>query len=743
MIIIFRKLLSFLLVITLVLGTVVVYSDTNTPDVAVEIVPLVKNNIYDIDEPINLQCIYTNNTTDRKSISVSLSVITGDGRKIWSDSMTAVLRAEGTTKKDVALSSIKERGKFRFVATVTADGGSSTTEYEFITVMPATVKDDMYAVCSHFGQVGNIYNQPNMAQIKDAGFTMIRDDYSWALIETTEGEYQLTERMLNGLQYAKDNGLEILAILGQSNALYCDSAIAMPTTESALLAYENYCKFMAKTLKDWGITYFEIYNEPDQYLDYKASDYAEVLKAGYRGVKAGNPEATVIGGALAGVWVQGRIDAWWYLPTVLKNAGDYMDIFSVHLYPYLDGYIFDEYSETITYEKVIDELQKYMNAYGYDKDIWITETGYSTVTKAGREFSEESQAVYDTRTAIIAKADGRASKIFKYEFKNSGSGDSTHNYNFGLVDINDNYKQGFAMNTAMIDLIGNSTFVDKIIQRDEVHKGYNIYRFRREDGTEVFAMWACSESEYNVNLIANDDVPCVKDLGNATLQLDLSMKHRESGFELYDAYGTKLKATTRLSLDYKPLYLVCKQSSISNLNQAQITYLDGKVSVDGVASDKNGRVALKVVDINTNKIVHADQCKADGWGNYSFNFMLDKSGSYSIYVYDGVVQSKTFGSKDITMMVNGTDKDELQLSQLAEGDVIVAVLNIGNDSRSTLYGAVYSNNSLKTICVGKTDEITNKKTLSIEVENLAQINQIKLFGWDDNNAPVTDVVIIE
>ncbi len=165
---------------------------------------------------------------------------------------------------------------------------------------------------------------------------------------------------------------------------------------------------------------YEIWNEPN--LDYEwggapdAAQYTALLKAGYRGVKAGDPHALVVSAGLATTggsaadlaWARHLYGAERVVPdlTFLREmyragARGYLDALGSH--PYGGSYPPDTPPDQVTlpiYFRRAEEQQQVMREHGDSSPVWATEFGWVLATDCDlgehewMEVGEEQQAEY-------------------------------------------------------------------------------------------------------------------------------------------------------------------------------------------------------------------------------------------------------------------------------------------------------------------------------------------------------------
>jgi len=148
---------------------------------------------------------------------------------------------------------------------------------------------------------------------------------------------------------------------------------------------------------------YEIWNEPNLRLEWggktpSPAAYVALLRAGYRGIKAGDPEALVVHAGLA---TGGNYDDLAFLRGVYENGGGaWFDVLGSHPY---GGSSPPEVKGGPVYFRRVEEQRQVMRQYGDDqKQVWATEFGW-IVRRPGdclpdehswMEVSDSRQAAY-------------------------------------------------------------------------------------------------------------------------------------------------------------------------------------------------------------------------------------------------------------------------------------------------------------------------------------------------------------
>ncbi len=275
---------------------------------------------------------------------------------------------------------------------------------------------------------GAAFNTQTMEMVEGAGFGAVRIQALWSQLEPIEGQYDF--RSIDRLvTLAERHQQRVLVSIVRSPhwALPEGQDEGIPVNTAPFEA------FMRALTEEFGgrVDGWEIWNE--QNLAYEVGGfvepgpYVELLKAGYRGAKAGYPHAVVVFGGLTPTGVNDptiAIDDANYLQQIYEyNGGEVKNYYDAlgahpgsnnnapdHFWPDNPGP--DGWTEHRSfYFRRIEDLRAVMVANGEaDKSIWITEFGWTTENAAqgyeyGEQNSEAQQAAYLTRAFEIARTE--------------------------------------------------------------------------------------------------------------------------------------------------------------------------------------------------------------------------------------------------------------------------------------------------------------------------------------------------
>lgn len=242
---------------------------------------------------------------------------------------------------------------------------------------------------------------------------------------------------------------------------------------------------------------WEIWNEPDMDGTWLPQAdpvaYAAILRAGYNAIKAADPTALVLSG---GVMVFDAVGEKGFMDQVVAHAGwDSFDVLSIH--PWLLDHAPDEptlinpregYDITIPGRLAL--VQRWIDAHGGGKPIWITEVGWSTCgERCEPQFakSEEQQANYMVRTYILAAAAG-VQHVSYFQLEDKFEGDHVPWSQAAIVRDDGQPKPAFTAYGTMVAQVQHAQFHAP----GPLHQPGVLadYRFALPDGGSVAVLWS-------------------------------------------------------------------------------------------------------------------------------------------------------------------------------------------------------------------------------------------------------------
>lgn len=200
---------------------------------------------------------------------------------------------------------------------------------------------------------------------------------------------------------------------------------------------QDYVDFVAAAAQHYAgkIDTWEIWNEQDVEITFKcdgcnrAAIYAQMLAGSYSAIKKANPDATVLIGGLS---IHDYNNAGMaFLDQVVAASGGKLnfDVLSIHPYmPDRPPESTDPKTVVQNFPYRLDMSYKWLQAHGAsNKEIWVTEDGYSTCNPCGNlGVSEEEQARRLVRLHMLAMSAPNVTQFDYFQAKdkfNSPPGD--------------------------------------------------------------------------------------------------------------------------------------------------------------------------------------------------------------------------------------------------------------------------------------------------------------------------------
>jgi hypothetical protein len=226
---------------------------------------------------------------------------------------------------------------------------------------------------------------------------VIRINIHWAWIEPQQPgratwNMEQVQKLERFLQYARQYRIKVLATVLEAPCAWASTAPSGCATENAWSyapsnpqAYATFVGELVRSYKD-DIYAWEIWNEPNLPQFWKQPNpesYAQLLQLTYPIIKANDPHAIVVGGALAptNVTTETPLSTAAYAHRLYQaGAQQFFDVLSFH--PYTDGNPptwYDDRWPAQSFVRSIPALRAVMEHYGDTRPMWLTEVGWTTV----------------------------------------------------------------------------------------------------------------------------------------------------------------------------------------------------------------------------------------------------------------------------------------------------------------------------------------------------------------------------
>lgn len=252
--------------------------------------------------------------------------------------------------------------------------------------------------------------------------------------------------------------------------------------------------------------YIELENEPDLVYPNQPEEYARLLKLTVPEVRKYAPDVKIVGASVSGVdFNQNFI----YVDKVLADAGNLLDVISVHPYTYnhyvdaAGGDIGPEKAKT--YERAL-LLREMIKKHGGNQEIWYGEVGWAPdVTEDYLSEVSRRNASYVPRLMVLSKAAG-VKKVFYFLIETCLE---RERYNYGLWRSGKPLP-GTAAYAGCAQILEGAAPLGVIANND-----YHIFPFLHRDGRLFAVVWTSNGSQTKLTLpLAKNEVGEVRDMFN-------------------------------------------------------------------------------------------------------------------------------------------------------------------------------------------------------------------------------------
>ncbi len=282
------------------------------------------------------------------------------------------------------------------------------------------VQTDHPLVCVHTlleNEVHEAKIKRSLQLTRELGASTIVQFFPWAYAEPAQGQYDWfhADRIV---RHARRQGLRIIARLGLVPAWARPSQSDSPTTlnflpEDSFEDFARYAGAFAERYRD-AIDAIIIWNEPNLSFEwgYRPVDpaaYARLLRASYQQIKAANPDAQVLAGALAPTLEQpgsaaGLNESDFLRQMYEAGAGSYFDALAIHTYGFRDPPAAEPAPERLNFRRA-ELLREMMTAQGdADKPVYITESGWNDHPRWAAAVRPSQRSAYTIQAFNYAEA---------------------------------------------------------------------------------------------------------------------------------------------------------------------------------------------------------------------------------------------------------------------------------------------------------------------------------------------------
>jgi hypothetical protein len=321
-----------------------------------------------------------------------------------------------------------------------------------------------------------------LSLIREAGSNSIRDDVDWGHIEMEKDHLVMPSGFDNLVNQALKANVQPLLILDYGNPFY--DAGDKPTSPEALSAFARYAVFVVQHFKG-RVHMYEMWNEWNTTTGNThpgtPQDYVRLLRVVYPAVKAIDPSAVFIAGAIAGK------DLDWLSAMLSAGALGSFDALSIH--PYSFGQMVrtgDAWAKDMLATE--DVIHRYTG--GLDIPLYVTEMGWPTYS-GPHGISRQLAAAYLAQMFLLTRTMKFLRGIWWYDFRDDGWDEGNKENDFGLVDPDLKPKPAFAALKAIAPVIRAALVVEVL---STASPSLRALRFRLGGNNQVLALWNLDEA---------------------------------------------------------------------------------------------------------------------------------------------------------------------------------------------------------------------------------------------------------
>lgn len=533
-----------------------------------------KNPIFvsaDTDEPGNSFAWYAeskiirnrfeNLSNEEKRVNIRYYLINGNYRIYFDKTDSAVFAPGEVRESELDIGELKRADIYKYHAEITSEDGSINSDYELCDIAvlktdPNGILNDDVLYCAHLEWYGDTkIKEDGIKLIKMSNSYGIRSSFDWNSMEPSKGTLDWNNHNMKFIvEELYKNGLHLIPSISGPSLFYCESWNDMPYSAEQLAGWRNFIAYAAKTLKQYGVTEYEIWNEPNianfnKYLNDRRGDaYAKLLETAAEEIKKVDPTAKVGGPSVTGINGHWGKDYF----TEAMDAG---------MYKYADAIVLHPYEQKPPEICGMDEnIKWFKNKYREkgidDPDIWNTELGYTTADDNVAD--EEAKGALNCRTVLLYKSKDLGERCCIYNFEQKGTILTDREDMFGSVSpasykLNREGKpfiptEAFGMVTGMNYVMAQSS-PDGVFDSADANVRINRYKSDKF-GAKIVSLYTVNNCE------------------NVTLNLGADK------VEVYDSYGNARKmygenGRYTFLANSRPVYIVgdIKKTEIENDNR--------------------------------------------------------------------------------------------------------------------------------------------------------------------------------
>ncbi len=711
----------------------------NTNAVELSVTSLKTANIFfdgeKVSFDIRLKNFSMNNTKVRLMYEIGLKALGSETYKaVSNDNITdsVINLSGGESIKRVFEYDAEKYGIYSLNVSVLDENNNviAVKTMEFSKAVKNNKQNPYHGICVHLVRFGDAETELSLA--KNAGFSMVRDDFTWGEYETVKGKRQLSDRQKTFLKKAQKYNLDILAIVGGDNEFYVaenlrNSHSALPTD---IDEFKNFVSALLDEDDFGAVKRIEIQNEPQARCanldgvhycmikdgkfntdlgDYNiiGSRYAQELIGANEIIKSKRPDIKT--GAFS-LCLMNNASTDNFISSVfgyLKNSGCTAAPFdAMTIHPYNSRNI---NGEKLSIGETVEYYKSKVTENGFDSqsdDVWCTEYGKSV--SSGVSCTEQAKSIIKDYAEIKSQSFANDAYLYNMAEVSNTYGLLNHSSN---ADVPYAAKFSYLAVSALNKLTAEAKDCEKV-----AYDGADIYKFSDNDKS-VYMIQPNGNSDSTAEYDFGDTVYYYDMLGNEISKSDAE-SYFESAIPYYVTHNTKMPPYEQDMFTVSGKIRSCSEDKNVSLTVLQ----------DGVEFDENIE----------NKIIYADQTKTSEDGEFKFNFeTVDKFKNLVCYVVsedDSIpLTIRLSGEINALRLFSGTEEINslnLDLFDLNNAYISADLSKINKSDECYLICGFYKSNRLVNakLCFGEM-----KEEYDISSNEDIDFDEIRLFMFDSPN----------
>ena len=625
-----------------------------------------------------------------------------------------------------------------------------TKTTEFSKVIRNDVQNPHHGVCVHLVRMGDAETELSLA--KNAGFSMVRDDFTWYEYETSKGDKKLSARQKSFLKKAKKYGLDVLAIVGGDSPFYISDGYEKnhSTLPTDLGEFKNFVESLLNEEEFDVVKRIEVQNEPQaccvnvdgahycmikdgkfntELADYNilGSRYAQQVIAADEVIKRIRPDVEI--GAMS-LCLMDRADTDNFITSVCNyfntSNGEVMPFDAMTIHPY---YTRNVSGRTLTIGETVEYYQTIAENNGFDAEnsgLWCTEYGIATSDDVSQ--TAQAKRIINDYAQILSL--NFENSVYVYDMADDSG-------TFGLLKHSSSSEIPYAAKLSYLAVSALNKMVNGSNNCTEIS-------IKDSDENDLAAIFDFSYT--------NGDVYMIQPKAEGTDVLNYDFGNGELHY--YDMLGNEIseEESNECFKDNIPYYVMRNMQ----MSKTEDKFFKVSGNIASGAGDKN--VSLTVLagsdEFDENmygKIKYADQIKTDSDGGFEFRFDLNDADAIDRLV--GYVVSDD-NHRPIIFSIKGVETLQLYSGADKINSFNLDFLNLKNASVKVDFDQVSESKSYNLVCgFYKENRLTYIKICpaaadtdiyDISVDDEIKFNSVRIFMFNDlmDCMPLCDATVI-